>query len=158
MSCGAESIVGFHLHHWPHLEPRRAEDILEQLELAGNAGLDSGAILVPRPHLVPERLDHMVGRDADVGGTFLEQLDHRSEHSTGRPDLSTVCCHMRRCSEVIAKEFVGSIDQVCAHGTIIVHRGAKRPRARPLIRRTIWYKWNVLSKVLRPFERNTPCI
>src|SRR5438046_3215684 len=44
----------------------RRERLLERMELREQRGLDAGAGLVVRPKPIAKRLDHVIGRDAEV--------------------------------------------------------------------------------------------
>ena len=46
--------------------PERGERLLEQRELREQVGIDAGAGLVAGPQAVAERLDDVIGGDADV--------------------------------------------------------------------------------------------
>ena len=63
---GGQRIVGLELDHRPDHETRRLQRLFEQRELRQERRIDSGAGLVAAPQPVAERLDDVIGRDADV--------------------------------------------------------------------------------------------
>ena len=90
-------------------------------------GVDARAVLVPRPQVVAERLDDVVGGHADVGGALLQHLQHGARPRPGwRATSSPVVGHVRRQREVVAEQLVGPVDQVDleAHGSILAGRAS----------------------------------
>ena len=77
-------------------------------------------VLVAGPQVVAERLDDVVGGDADVGGAVLEQLEHRAGDPAGRRHLPAVVGEVGRQGEVVAEQLVGAVDEVDVHRP---HRG-----------------------------------
>ena len=65
-AADGERVVGLELDHRPDDHAHRRERLLERLELRPQRRLDAVAGLVARPEVVAERLDDVVGRDADV--------------------------------------------------------------------------------------------
>ena len=61
-----QRIVGLELDHRPDGDAERRQRLFEQRELREEVGVDALAGLVAGPQIVAERLDHVVGRDADV--------------------------------------------------------------------------------------------
>jgi len=51
------------------------------MELRPKRGLDALAGLVARPEAIAERLDDVIGGDADVRGAALDHLQHRVQHA-----------------------------------------------------------------------------
>ena len=56
------------------------------MELCPERGLDALAGLVARPEAIAERLDDVIGGDADVGRAALEHLHHGAEHACYRAE------------------------------------------------------------------------
>ena len=115
-----ERVVGLELDHRPHREahraraPPRADRNCDQ-----QRGVDARAGLVAGAEVVAERLDHVVGRDADVGRAVLEQADHRGEDAAhgARPPGRRASVVARHRVEV-PEQLVGAVDQVDAHGVV----------------------------------------
>ena len=76
-----ERVVGLELDHRPHGDAHRGERLLERLELRQQRRVDALPGLVARPQVVAERLDHVVGGDADVRRARLEHLQDRVQHA-----------------------------------------------------------------------------
>ena len=57
------------------------ERLLQRHELGAQRGIDACAGLVARPEVVAERLDHVIGRDADVRRAALDHLQHGVQHA-----------------------------------------------------------------------------
>ena len=81
-----ERVVGLELDHRPDGDSHGRERLLERLELREQRRVDARARLVPGPQVVAERLDHVVGRDADVRRAALEHLQHRVQHAGRRAE------------------------------------------------------------------------
>ena len=64
----SERIIGFQLDHRPDDNAHRRECLFERMELREQRGLDPVAGLLIRPQPIAKRLDHMIGRDAEVRG------------------------------------------------------------------------------------------
>ena len=77
----SERVVGLELDHRPDRDAHRRERLLERLELRAQCGVDALAGLVAGPQIVAERLDDVVGRDADVRRARLDHLQHRVQHA-----------------------------------------------------------------------------
>ena len=72
-----ETVVGFELDHRPDGDAHRRERVLEREKLRVEDGLDSLSRLVVRPEIVAERLDDVVGGDADMRRSRLDHLQNR---------------------------------------------------------------------------------
>ena len=67
------------------------------MELRPQRGLDALAGLVAGPQLVAERLDDVIGRDADVRAAALDHLQHGVQHADTAPKgLSSPLLKRRR--------------------------------------------------------------
>ena len=66
-----QRIVGLELDHRPDGKPRCRQRLFEQRELRIEIRLDARAGLVAGPELVPERLDDVVGGDADMARALV---------------------------------------------------------------------------------------
>ena len=67
--------------------PSAVERLFEQRELRQQVGLDAGAGLVAGPQLVAERLDDVIGGDADVRGAAGDHAEHRRDDAAHRARL-----------------------------------------------------------------------
>ena len=85
------------------------------MELAPERRVDPLARLVAGPELVAERLDHVVGRHAEVGGAALQHAEHRSQDPDHPADL--VAPPVRRSGDGVEmpEELVGPVDEMHAH-------------------------------------------
>ena len=126
--CG----VLFSCHPYRKLrnEAGQLHQFLELAELCLQVGVDAAAVLVAGQHLVAERLDHMVGGYADVGGAAGDQVEHRVEHAPLRAPAGVAV----RLGVVEAEQLVGAVDQVNTHRA----RPATPRPARSGCRRTLW--------------------
>ena len=110
-----QRVVGFELDHRPHRDAERLRPSSSSGNCAKQLRRHAAARLVAGPQVVAERLDHVVGGDADVGRALLEHPQHRAEHATDRRDLHAVGVEVRRHAEVVAEELVGAVDEVHLH-------------------------------------------
>ena len=81
---GRERVVRLELDHRPHDDAHRGQRLFERMELREQRRLDALAGLVARPEVVAERLDDVIGRDADVRRALLQHLQHRVQHADAR--------------------------------------------------------------------------
>lgn len=110
---GRERVVRLVLDHRPDREAEGSEGVFERTELGVEHGVHALARLVSLPELVAERLDHVVGRDADVPGPLAQESQHGSEHTAHRADLATADVLVRRKPRVeVAEQLVGPVDHV----------------------------------------------
>ena len=101
------------------VDAERRERLLEQRELRSSAGLDALAGLVARPEVVAERLDHRVGRDADVGRAVARAARAASGAPPASPPPARRRARPRPAARGGAEELVRSIDEVDLHpGTV----------------------------------------
>ncbi len=125
-----QRVVGLVLHHRPHRDAERLQGRLQERELGEQLGVHAGAGLVVIPEVVPEGLDHLVGRHAHVGGPALQHRQHRLHDRPGTADL-----HAARIpvagpgGEMLAEELVGAVDEVHTHGPSLAHVAPVTPRA-----------------------------
>src|SRR5438034_3599842 len=110
--CTGESVVRLQFDHRPDYNSHVFERLLKQRELCEQARIDPLTRLVPRPEIVAEGLDHVIGRDADVRNSRFKHPSNTSQHSPRRRDLLTPPARMRRHSVEVAKKLVGAIDEV----------------------------------------------
>ena len=98
-------------------DAHRDQRLLERMELRAQRRLDAGAGLVARPELVAERLDDVIGRDADVRRAALDHLaaPYCSTPTTAPNGRSLPLLNAAQAVEV-AEELVGAVDEVDEHG------------------------------------------
>ena len=86
---------------------------------SGNCASRSGSMpcagLVARPQLVAERLDDVIGRDADVRGPRRHHAEQRRDHAAHGPDFAAVAHRGRGHREVVPEQLVGAVDQIDVH-------------------------------------------
>src|SRR3954447_7791688 len=110
---GGERVVRLVLGHRPDGDAHRRQRLLERLELEPQRGVDAGARLVAVPELVPERLDHVVGGDADVRAVLLEVLEHGVQHARGGAVAAVVAAATPAVE--VTEELVGAVEEVDDH-------------------------------------------
>jgi hypothetical protein len=109
-SC--EGVVGFKLHHWPHNNARCGEDIFKDRKLRKKVRFDPFTGLVTCPELVPKRLDHVVGGNADVRDAFAHHAQHRRKHAAHRPYFASLRIARLWHRKVVPKQLVRTVNQV----------------------------------------------
>ena len=87
------------------------------------------ARLVPRPQLIAERLDDVVGRHADVAGAALDHAEHGAHDPPGCGHLTPAAVDVRRQGEEVAKQLVGAVYEIDVHPSTT--RWAPTPAAYP---------------------------
>ena len=112
---GGQRVVGFERDLGPHRDAERVERVFEDGELGEEGRFDSFAGLVSGPEIVAERLDDVVGGDADVGRALLEELQDREDDAPGRADVDPVGRSVLGHREVVAEQLVGAVDEVGLH-------------------------------------------
>ena len=78
---GREAVVGLLVDHRPDRHAEGAQAVLQERELGQELRRHPLARLVPRVQVVAERLDHVVGGDAQVRRTLLQHHQHRAHHA-----------------------------------------------------------------------------
>ncbi len=112
MRCGGQRIVGLQVDHRPDGDAHRPERVLQRVELRQQSRLDAVAGLVARPQAVAERLDDVVGGDAQVRLAALDELQHalqHANHGTEAPILSLVESAL---AIEVAEQLVRAVDQM----------------------------------------------
>jgi hypothetical protein len=113
MRRGGERVVGLELDHRPVATP-----IATSASSSGWNCAQSAARCPPRscsrPEVVAERLDHVIGRDADVRRALLDHLEHRLQHADHRAERPVALGEAAQAVEV-AEQLVGAVDQVDDH-------------------------------------------
>ena len=114
---GSQRVVGLELDHRPHGHAHRGERFLERMELRPQRRLDALAGLVAGPQIVAERLDDVIGRDADVRRAALDHLAARccSTPSDGAEGLVLPLAEAAQAVEV-TEQLVGAVDEMDDHG------------------------------------------
>ena len=78
---GGEAVVGLLVDHRPDRDAEGAEAVFQERELGQELRRHALARLVARVEVVAERLDHVVGGDAQVGRTLLQHHQHGAHHA-----------------------------------------------------------------------------
>ena len=110
-----ECIVSLELDHRPGDHAHRDQRLLERMELRPQRRLDALPGLVARPELVAERLDHVVGGNADVGRALLDHLEHRLQHTDHRAERPVAALSEAAQAVEMAEQLVGAVDQMDDH-------------------------------------------
>ena len=76
-----QRVVGLELDHRPRDDAHGDERLFERVKLRPQRGLDAFARFVAGPQIVAERLDDVIGGNADVRDAAFEHLHDRPEHS-----------------------------------------------------------------------------
>ena len=85
-----QRVVGLEVDHGPDRDTERPEPVFQQRELVQQLGVHARARLVPDPEVVAERLDDVIGGDAQMRGPLLQHPHHRPEDTAHRGDLHAV--------------------------------------------------------------------
>src|SRR5205085_3638417 len=113
-SSRRERVVSLELDHGPHSHSHRNQCFLEWFKLGAQDWFNASARFVTRPHRVSERLNDVIGCNADVCGAFIEQLSHRCQHSGNCPKR-WISLLESADSVKVAKELVCAVKQVNDH-------------------------------------------
>ncbi len=70
--------------------PSALQRLFEQPELRQEVRVDARAGLVSGPQAIAERLDDVIGGDADVRGAAIDHAEHRADHAAHGADLTAV--------------------------------------------------------------------
>src|SRR5262249_529229 len=87
----------------------------ERVELCAQRTVHPLGSLVPGPELVPERLDDVVGRDADVGRILLEHLEHGVQYPRNPAERRILALAIAARTVEVPEEPVGAVEQVDDH-------------------------------------------
>ena len=120
-----ERVVGLELDHRPDGDAHRRERLLERMELRAQRRVDAVAGLVAGPEVVAERLDDVVGRDADV--RRAASRPSRAPCAARRPRRRTAGRRRAAAAQAVevAEQLVGAVDEVDDHqGTAPYPTGA----------------------------------
>src|SRR4029079_4418709 len=115
MRGGGESVVSLQLHHRPGGHAHLRNGPLEWMKLLPEGRFDPVARLVATPKLISERLDDMVGRDADVRGAGLQHLEYRAEHPEDSPHWRILPLIEPAGAIEVAKKLVRAVDEMDDH-------------------------------------------
>ena len=131
-----ERIVRLELDHRPDHDAHRAQRLLERMELRKQRGLDAGRGLVAGPQVVAERLDDVIGRDADMRRALLDHLQHRLQHAAHGAERAVLALVEAAVAVEVAEQLVGAVDEVDDHrvgmaGDSAVSRRTTREPALP---------------------------
>ena len=107
-----QRIIRLVLDHRPHPHAERRERLLEQAELRQQVGIDAGAGLVSGPEAVAERLDDVIGGNADVGRAAIDHAEHRADHATRRAHFPALLVTRGGHGVEVAEQLVGAVDEV----------------------------------------------
>src|SRR3954454_11045867 len=101
------------------------------MELLEEGTLDALASLVVWPELVPERLDHVVGRHAEVRRTTLDHLEHGVQHARDGAEWLVLALVEAALAVEVAEELVGTVDEMDDHAELAADREQCCERERP---------------------------
>ena len=82
---------------------------------AHRSGGNPGARLVAGPQVVAKGFDDVIGGHADVRRALADHREQRMQHAAHRRDLAAVGVARRRHRVVVAKQFVGAVDEMDVH-------------------------------------------
>ena len=119
-----ERIVRLVLDHRPDFHSKRRQRCLERLELGEQIGIDAGARLVSWPETVAERLDDVIGGDADVRRAALEHAEDRGDDAADCCDFVPIGIPRSRHRVEVSKELVRAVDEVNVHANTDNHSRA----------------------------------
>ena len=77
-----------------------------------SSGLDAFSGLIPRPQLITERLDDVIGRNRNVGCAAFDHAQYRSKDSADGSDFVTLAIVCGRQRVVVPEEFVRAVYEV----------------------------------------------
>ena len=80
--------------------------------------LDSLAGLVVGPKVVAERLDDVIGRNADVRGALLEHLQNGLQHADHRAEWAVLTLVEAAQPVKVPKQLVGAVYDVDDHAAL----------------------------------------
>ena len=108
------------------------------MKLRAKSPLDAGARLVARPEVVAKRLDHVIGRDADVHGAAFDHFQHSIEYAYDRA-IGTVLPLVEAAQAVeMPEQLVGSVYNVNDHGRYAMAIRALKRVALPMLSLHAW--------------------
>ncbi len=85
----------------------------------------AGGRLVAAPELVAERLDDMVGRDADVRRAFVDHAENRAQHAADGGHFATLGIFAEGQRVVVPEQLVSAVNQMDVQGRLGT-KGIKR--------------------------------
>ena len=85
------------------------------MELRQQGRLDAFAGFVVGPQLVAERLDHVIGGDADVRRAGLEHLRDGAEHAGDRAERAVAFLFRAPVAVEMAEQLVRAVDEMNDH-------------------------------------------
>ncbi len=115
MRGGGERIVRLELDHRPHRHAHGGERILERVKLTEQGRLDPVARLVLWPEIVAERLDDMIGRDAEVRRAAFNHLQHGIQYAEHGAEGSVVTLVEAAQTIEVSEQLVGAVDEMNDH-------------------------------------------
>ena len=83
--------------------------------MRAQGGLDPGAVLVVRPKSIAKRLNHVIGRDAEVGVAVLDHLQNGLQHADDRAVRAVLTFRKPAQAVEVTEELVSAIDEVHDH-------------------------------------------
>ena len=122
---GGQRIVRLELDHRPDGDAHRGERLLQRMKLRQQRRLDALAGLVAGPQAVAERLDDVVGRDADVRLAALDHLQHRLQHADHRAERPILALVESAQAVEVAEQLVRAVDQM-NHDRVVGVSGGSR--------------------------------
>src|SRR5437667_8780594 len=101
------------------------------MELRPQSGVDALSGLVAGPELIAEGFDDVIGRHADVRGSPLDRLQHRSEHPGDGAERRVLALVEAAETVEVTEELVGAVDEMNDHGGMVIDRASgKSPSLR----------------------------
>src|SRR5262249_41366816 len=122
------------LGHGPDAAPGGGGVAWERRKLRLQTGAAAFPVFVPAPHPVPERLDDVIGCDAEVRRAAVDHRQHRGEDAAHRADLAPLRVARSRHGVEMTEQFVCPVDQVNVQ------------KASGLSISTSWRKLSVMTK------------
>jgi len=127
--CG-ERVVRLELDHGPDPHAERAQCVLERMKLREQLGLDARARFVAGPEIVAERLDDVVGRDAEVCGAALEHAEDRAQHADDGADFVAVRVGLPRHGIEVPEQLVRAVEEMNSQTLMCPNRSARTAGSR----------------------------
>src|SRR2546430_2623061 len=110
-----ERVIRLELLHRPDPDAHLTQCVLERMKLRQQLRFYALARFVSGPEVVAERLDDVIGRDAEVGCATLEHALDRAQYSHDGRDLVAIAALLPRHRVEMAEQLVCAIEQMNTH-------------------------------------------